>query len=143
MRPALGKMRAAARRPADYSAAMKTIPRENPEPWSWHEQTLRQIRENLIRERDEREAAARASLERGGVDAIDVAREQTEHENLVAEITQEEAELAEVEAALERIRKGTYGICEVTGEPIAPARLRALPWTRLSLAAAARREGAK
>ena len=29
--------------------------------------------------------------------------------------------------ALERLRKGTYGVCEECGEPIAPARLEALP----------------
>jgi len=122
---------------------MKALPHEVPEQWSWHERALRQIRETLIRERNDREVAARASLERGGVDAIDVAREQTEHENLVAEISQEEAELVEVEAALERIQKGTYGICEATGQPISALRLRALPWTRLSVAAAAQREGTK
>ena len=104
---------------------------------------MRQLRATLVRERDERSEAARASLERGGTDAIDVASEQTEHENLMAEIMQEETELAEVEAALDRIAKGTYGICEVTGEPIGEERLRAVPWTRLSVAAAARMEGAK
>jgi DnaK suppressor protein len=30
-------------------------------------------------------------------------------------------------AALERLRSGDYGVCEVCGEPIAPARLRAIP----------------
>ncbi len=29
--------------------------------------------------------------------------------------------------ALERLEKGTYGICEECGEPIAPARLQAMP----------------
>ncbi len=29
--------------------------------------------------------------------------------------------------ALERLRKGVYGVCEECGEPIAPARLRAMP----------------
>ena len=42
--------------------------------------------------------------------------------------------------ALARIADGTYGRCEVTGEPIAPERLQALPWTRWSVAAAAQRE---
>jgi RNA polymerase-binding transcription factor DksA len=32
-----------------------------------------------------------------------------------------------------RIECGTYGICEVTGEPIERARLRAIPWARFSL----------
>lgn len=38
--------------------------------------------------------------------------------------------LREIEAALRRIKDRTYGICEVTGEPISKARLRAIPWTR-------------
>jgi RNA polymerase-binding transcription factor DksA len=38
--------------------------------------------------------------------------------------------LYEIQAALHRIRSGSYGLCEVTGEPIAKARLRAIPWTR-------------
>ena len=38
--------------------------------------------------------------------------------------------LDEINAALQRIADGTYGICEVCGKPIAPARLEAIPWTR-------------
>lgn len=119
---------------------MKALPREVPEAWTRHYRALLQVRDTLIRESAERETAARAAMERGGADALDVASELTEHETLVAEISQEQAELVEVEAALERIRLGTYGRCEVTGEPIAPERLQALPWTRWSVAAAAQRE---
>jgi len=48
--------------------------------------------------------------------------------------------LAEVEAALLRLQNGTYGFCEETGEPISSTRLKVIPWTRFSRAAAARRE---
>ena len=122
---------------------MKALPREVPEKWTWHYRALLKVRDTLTRETTEREAAARSGPERGGTDVLDVASDLTEHEALVAEISQEQAELVEVEAALERIRQGTYGICEATGQPIAPERLRALPWTRLSVAAAARREKAR
>lgn len=44
-----------------------------------------------------------------------------------------EAELAELEAALQRIDDGTYGIDEVTGEPIDPARLEANPAARTNI----------
>ncbi|MET1022300.1 MAG: TraR/DksA C4-type zinc finger protein [Arthrobacter sp.] len=37
--------------------------------------------------------------------------------------------LAQIEAALERIDAGSYGICEVCGEEIAEGRLEARPWT--------------
>lgn len=36
-------------------------------------------------------------------------------------------EIAEVDAALARLRSGDYGFCVRCGEPIAPARLLALP----------------
>lgn len=37
--------------------------------------------------------------------------------------------LTAVEAALGRIRQGTFGICEVCHQPISRARLEAVPWT--------------
>jgi RNA polymerase-binding transcription factor DksA len=42
------------------------------------------------------------------------------------------ATLQEVLDAIRRIELGTYGICEITGRPIEPERLRAIPWTRYS-----------
>jgi RNA polymerase-binding transcription factor DksA len=44
-----------------------------------------------------------------------------------------EAELAEIEAAIARIDAGTYGIDEVTGEPIDPDRLAARPEARTNI----------
>jgi RNA polymerase-binding protein DksA len=37
--------------------------------------------------------------------------------------------LAELDAAIDRIEVGTYGVCETCGGPIAPERLEALPTT--------------
>ncbi|MFZ4516369.1 MAG: hypothetical protein ACOYN3_08675 [Acidimicrobiia bacterium] len=44
-----------------------------------------------------------------------------------------ESELAEIEAALRRIDDGTYGVDEVTGEPISPERLEAVPTARTNV----------
>jgi RNA polymerase-binding transcription factor DksA len=44
-----------------------------------------------------------------------------------------EVELAEIEAAIGRIDDGTYGIDEVTGAPIDPARLEAVPEARTNV----------
>lgn len=49
-------------------------------------------------------------------------------------------QLLEVELALGRIEKGSFGICEETQEPIEIQRLRALPFTRLSIEGAEIRE---
>ena len=42
--------------------------------------------------------------------------------------------LQAIEEALYRMEKGTFGVCRDCGEPIAPARLNAIPWTRVCIA---------
>src|SRR5712691_9801923 len=41
--------------------------------------------------------------------------------------------LQAIEEALYRMEKGTYGICRDCGDAIAPARLEAIPWTRVCI----------
>lgn len=47
----------------------------------------------------------------------------------------ERTRLAEVEAALQRLRDGSYGVCEVTDDPIPAARLLAEPTARMTVEA--------
>ncbi len=48
-------------------------------------------------------------------------------------LSQEQDALYEIEEALKRIDAGTYGVCEMSGKPILPARLEALPFARLTV----------
>lgn len=52
----------------------------------------------------------------------------------------EKHEIAEIDAALRRLAEDTYGTCEGCGEPIAEARLQALPATRFCMACARTQE---
>jgi RNA polymerase-binding transcription factor DksA len=63
----------------------------------------------------------------------DSASDTFEREKDLSILEQLETELAELQAALERIDNGTYGVDEVTGEPIDPARLDALPTARTNV----------
>ena len=47
--------------------------------------------------------------------------------------------LAEVTRALVKLDEGNYGICDVCGGPIAPARVEGLPWATLCVSCAAQR----
>jgi RNA polymerase-binding protein DksA len=47
----------------------------------------------------------------------------------------EQEVIFEIDAALRRIEKGTYGICELTGQPINLERLQALPYVRYTVRA--------
>ena len=70
----------------------------------------------------------------------DLGTETFEREKDVSIIEQVEAELADVEHALQRLDEGTYGICEACGKPIGDARLDAMPAARLCLDDQARAE---
>ena len=48
-------------------------------------------------------------------------------------ISNEQQTIKEIDDAIERIKQGTYGICEVTGRPIPAARLAAVPFTRYTV----------
>lgn len=47
-------------------------------------------------------------------------------------VSNEQEALSEIDAAITRIKNGTYGICEATAKPIAKERLMAVPFTRYS-----------
>lgn len=76
---------------------------------------------------------------RGG-DEADQTNALLNENQLFATQTRLRAQLTEIEMALSRIERGTYGVCEETDEPIEPARLLAIPWTRLSIEGAEIRE---
>src|SRR5438477_11287050 len=48
-------------------------------------------------------------------------------------LSQEQDALYEIEEALKRLELGTYGICEMSGKPIAHPRLEALPFARYTV----------
>ena len=61
-------------------------------------------------------------------DSGQVSAEQTENRSLATSL---QDQLEEIEHALAKFPLGTYGICEVSGEPIAVDRLEAMPATRV------------
>ena len=61
------------------------------------------------------------------------ASEMFEREKDLAILEGLEADLAEIEAALQRLDDGTFGVDEVTGDPIDPERLEALPTARTNV----------
>ena len=44
-----------------------------------------------------------------------------------------EETLREIDAAIQRVEDGTYGVCEETGNPISKSRLKVIPWARLCI----------
>lgn len=70
------------------------------------------------------------AFDEGFADSSQVAAEQGEVRVLVANLR---ALLDDVERALQKLDDGSYGRCETCGEPIAEARLEAMPASRYCL----------
>jgi RNA polymerase-binding transcription factor DksA len=77
--------------------------------------------------------ATPGNMEVSSADENEVADKLEELEENTGIVNQLEKQLEEVQAALDRIEKGTYGICETCGEPIEPERLEANPSARVSI----------
>lgn len=106
-----------------------------PSQWRTHYAALRSLRAHLL---EESGALARTAAEETSAFSMHMAdsgSDSFDRDFALGLLSSKQDALVEVEAALRRIETGTYGRCEVTGLPIARARLAAIPWTRFSQSA--------
>ena len=98
----------------------------------------RTLRDKIAERRDALDVAARPPDPAGDVADKAFCRSRAEVEHDLIELSMRE--LAEIEAARQRVANGTYGECIECGEPIAPARLEVKPTARRCAQCQARHE---
>ena len=102
---------------------------------------LEELRARLLNELSGTESAMDQSERPGlGTHMADNATEVFEQAKNLAVHTSLHHTLASVEKALQKMDKGAYGCCERCGEPIDPARLKALPYAEFCMTCQARAE---
>jgi RNA polymerase-binding transcription factor DksA len=113
------------------SAAPRRAERINPK-WRVHYKRLLELRDQLVNQ--QRDQFADAVTEQPGfsMHMADAGTDSYDRDLALSMLSHEQGALYEVEEALNRIRNGTYGICEATGKKIPAARLQAVPWTRFT-----------
>ena len=121
--------------PSSDSSILAVPPR-----WDWHYHQLLAIRESLLEDAGVQEEELVQRIEPHSMDMADSGTDEYDHDMALALLSTEHDALQEVDAALQRILHGTYGICEKTGKPISEERLRAVPWTRYTREARERME---
>jgi RNA polymerase-binding transcription factor DksA len=100
-----------------------------PRKWAAHFRRLTDERDRLLARNSSSPAPSAVKMD----DLGDAATEETQRTLAFVAAGATQATVFEVLAAIRRIERGTYGVCEVTGEPIEEARLKAIPWARFSL----------
>ncbi|MCG3203371.1 MAG: RNA polymerase-binding transcription factor DksA [Elusimicrobia bacterium] len=94
----------------------------------WYRVKLEEMRDNLLRTVKKKKEEAIPESEVG--DEGDVAMRSLARDLIFEQTDNEHRLLDDVEAALRRIEKNVYGICEGNGERITVARLKAIPYAR-------------
>jgi DnaK suppressor protein len=103
--------------------------------WAKFQKNLLDLRERLL---DQMDGLAKESAEQMAGYSLHMADSGTDNfdrDFALSLLSSDQDAIYEIEEALRRIQKGTYGICELTGKPIPRARLDAIPWTRFTVEA--------
>lgn len=123
--------------PAEKKKATTLEKDSVPKKWEKYYNLLLDLRKHLsdeldlhtadtLQHNDRGDAGDRRLEDDAGTDAFD-------RDFALSLVSSEQDALNEVEEAILRIKDGSYGVCEVTGEPINPERLVAVPFTRYSV----------
>jgi RNA polymerase-binding transcription factor DksA len=119
----------------DILNGRRAVPDRVPSKWRAHYERLRELREHFLSRQNELARDAAEEVPSFSTHMADAGTDTYDRDLALGMLSSEQDALYQVEQALDRIRQGTYGICELTGRPIEKARLEAIPWARFSLAA--------
>src|SRR5215831_3197046 len=112
--------------------------------WTKFYQRLLELREQLVRQMNGLAKESAQEMAGYSLHMADSGTDNFDRDFALSLLSSDQDAIYEIEEALKRIEKNTYGICELTGKPIPRTRLEAIPWTRFTVQAQAQleREGA-
>jgi DnaK suppressor protein len=112
--------------------------------WQKYYDRLMELREQLLRQMDGLAKESAQELPGYSLHMADSGTDNFDRDFALSLLSSDQDAIYEIEEALKRIEKRTYGICELTGKTIPKARLEAIPWARFTVGAQAQleREGA-
>jgi RNA polymerase-binding transcription factor DksA len=131
---------------ASTSDVVGVVRPEKPIDSKWRKQfdRLIELRDHLLRRQNHLAKDALDEQPTFSTHMADAGTDTYDRDFALGMLSSEQDALYEIEEALDRIRNGTYGICELTGKRIDSLRLEAIPWTRFTAEAEKQleREGA-
>lgn len=124
--------------------------RDNPGPvrirseWQKYYNHLLDLREQLMRQMNGLAKESAQEIPGYSLHMADSGTDNFDRDFALSLLSSDQDAVYEIEEALKRIERNTYGVCELTGKSIPKARLEAIPWTRFTVQAQAQleREGA-
>jgi DnaK suppressor protein len=112
--------------------------------WSGYYERLLELRDQLRKQMDGLAKESAQEMAGYSLHMADSGTDNFDRDFALSLLSSDQDAIYEIEEALKRIEKNTYGVCELTGKQIPRSRLEAIPWTRFTVQAQAQleREGA-
>jgi RNA polymerase-binding transcription factor DksA len=112
--------------------------------WAKYHRHLLELRERLLHQMSGLAKESAEEMTSYSLHMADSGTDNFDRDFALSLLSSDQDAIYEIEEALKRIEKNTYGICELTGKTIPASRLEAIPWTRFTVEAQSQleREGA-
>ncbi len=112
--------------------------------WAKYHKHLIELRERLMNQMSGLAKESAAEMDSYSLHMADSGTDNFDRDFALSLLSSDQDAIYEIDEALKRINRGTYGTCEWTNKPIPKARLDAIPWARFTVEAQAQleREGA-
>jgi RNA polymerase-binding transcription factor DksA len=123
----------------------ETLSASNVKPeWHKYHQNLMELRDRLLNQMSGLAKESAEEMSSYSLHMADSGTDNFDRDFALSLLSSDQDAIYEIEEALKRIEKNTYGICELTGKQIPKNRLDAIPWTRFTVEAQSQleREGA-
>ncbi|MDB6057277.1 MAG: yocK [Verrucomicrobiales bacterium] len=112
--------------------------------WVKYYDNLLELRDRLTHQMDGLAKESAEEMSSYSLHMADAGTDNFDRDFALSLLSSDQDAIYEIEEALKRIEKDTYGVCELTGKTIPRSRLDAIPWTRFTVEAQSQleREGA-
>jgi len=127
-------------RPLARAGATQVDTKKIKAEWHAYYTRLLELREQLMNQMNGLAKESAQELPGYSLHMADSGTDNFDRDFALSLLSADQDSVYEIEEALKRIEKKTYGVCELTGKPIPRARLEAIPWTRFTVEAQAQLE---
>ncbi|MEO7300629.1 MAG: TraR/DksA family transcriptional regulator [Verrucomicrobiota bacterium] len=108
--------------------------------WTKYYENLLGLRERLLQQMSGLAKESAEEMSSYSLHMADSGTDNFDRDFALSLLSSDQDAIYEIEEALKRIEKNTYGVCELTGKSIPKVRLDAIPWTRFTVEAQAQLE---
>jgi len=108
--------------------------------WQKYYSRLLELREQLLHQMNGLAKESAQEMAGYSLHMADSGTDNFDRDFALSLLSADQDSVYEIEEALKRIEKKTFGVCELTGKTIPKARLEAIPWTRFTVEAQAQLE---